>query len=394
MPTDRPHGGESPSVPAAGEFYTREINVNSSEELIEDIRQGNMVILLDDEGRENEGDLVMAAELTRPEDINFMAHYGRGLICLPLSREHCQRLRLPLMVNNNQTSHGTNFTVSIEAAEGVTTGISAADRARTIQTAVASDTKPEDIVQPGHIFPLMAQDGGVLARAGHTEAACDLARLAGLQAAATIVEILNPDGSMARRPDLEGFAAKHDLKIGTIEDLIRYRIHNEKTIERVAECDFPSVFGQFRLIAFQDVIENGLHLALIHGEIDEKKPCPVRVHVENLLYDSLGSTIDSGWPLSDALNRLGEAQEGGVLILLRPPKDNRALVSQIQRLQFSQSHSEQADKSDEPEDFRTYGIGAQILAELGVRKMRLMSAPKVFHGLAGFELEVIDFITE
>ncbi len=354
-----------------------------------------MVILLDDEGRENEGDLIMAAELTRPEDINFMAHYGRGLICLPLSREHCQRLRLPLMVNDNQASHGTNFTLSIEAAVGVSTGISAADRARTIQAAVAFDAKPEDIVQPGHIFPLMAQDGGVLARAGHTEAACDLSRLAGLQAAATIVEILNPDGTMARKPDLEVFAAKHDVKIGTIEDLIRYRIHNEKNVERVSECDFPSVFGKFRLIAFQDVIENGLHLALVHGTVEAEKPCAVRVHVENLLNDSLGSTIDAGWPLSDALKRLGESDEAGVLILLRPPQDNRALVRKIQRLQIAQSFGdENADRGDEPEDFRTYGIGAQILSELGVRKMRLMSAPKVFHGLAGFDLEVVDFIND
>jgi len=371
------------------------INVNTTEELIDDIRQGKMVILLDDEGRENEGDLVMAAELTRAEDINFMAHYGRGLICLPLSREHCLRLRLPLMVHNNLTSHGTNFTVSIEAAVGVSTGISAADRARTIQAAVSDNARPEDIVQPGHIFPLMAQDGGVLARAGHTEAACDLSRLAGLQAAATIVEILNPDGTMARRPDLEAFAAKHDLKIGTIEDLIRYRIHNEKNVERVAESDFPSVYGHFRLLAFQDVLENGLHLALVRGDVDPDKPCDVRVHVENLLHDSLGSTIDSGWPLSDALRRLGEGNDAGVLVLLRGPQDNRDIVRQIQQLHLAQTHPEEhAAKTDEPEDFRTYGIGAQILSDLGVRKMRLLSAPKVFHGLAGFDLEVVDFITE
>lgn len=368
--------------------------MHSIEEVIEDIRLGKMVILLDDEGRENEGDLIMAAELTRPEDINFMAQYGRGLICLPLSREHCQRLRLPLMVIDNQASHGTNFTLSIEAAEGIETGISAADRARTIQAAVAIDAKPEDIVQPGHIFPLMAQDGGVLARAGHTEAACDLSRLAGLQAAATIVEILNPDGTMARRPELEVFAKQHDLKISTIEELIRYRIHNEKTIERVAETDFPSIYGKFRLIAFQDVIENGLHLALVKGQIDENNPVAVRVHVENLLNDSLGSSADGGWPLSDALKRLGGMEEGGILVMLRPPRDNRTLVRQIQQLQLSHSHGETTDRGEYPEDFRTYGIGAQILADLGVRKMRLMSAPKVFHGLAGFDLEVVDFITD
>ncbi len=368
--------------------------MHTTEEIIEDIRQGKMVILLDDESRENEGDLVMAAELTRPDDINFMAQYGRGLICLPLSREHCQRLRLPLMTHNNQTSHGTNFTVSIEAASGVSTGISAADRARTIEAAVTLEARPEDIVQPGHIFPLMAQDGGVLARAGHTEAACDLARLAGLQSAATIVEILNPDGTMARRPDLEAFSLKHDLKIGTIEDLIRYRIHNERTIERVLEHDFPSVFGQFRLYAFQDVVENGLHLALVKGEVDHSRAIAVRVHVEDLLSDSLGSNVGAGWPLRDALRRIGDMEEGGVLVLLRPPQDPGALIRNIQQLQNSYTQGESIEKNEQPQDIRTYGIGAQILADLGVHKMRLMSAPKVFHGMAGFDLEVVDFINE
>ncbi len=368
--------------------------MHSSKEIIEDIRQGKMIVLLDDEDRENEGDLIMAAELTRPEDINFMAHYGRGLICLPLSQEHCRRLRLPLMTERNEDALGTNFTVSIEAATGVTTGISASDRARTIQAAVAADAKPEDIIQPGHIFPLMAQEGGVLARAGHTEAACDLARLAGLQPAATIVEILNPDGTMARKPDLEIFAEKHNLKIGTIENLIRYRIHNEKTIERVSECDFPTVFGHFRLFAFQDVVENGLHLALVKGKIDEKRPIAVRVHVENMLSDSLGSNQLGGWPLRDAIRRIGDMEEGGVLVVLRPLVDSSDLVRQIQQLQISQSITTQESINDEPENIRTFGIGAQILAELGVHKMRLMSAPKVFHGMAGFDLEVVDFITE
>ncbi len=370
--------------------------MHTSKEIIEDIRQGKMVILLDDEDRENEGDLIMAAELTRPEDINFMAHYGRGLICLPLSQAHCRQLRLPLMTEKNEDSLGTNFTVSIEAATGVTTGISAADRARTIQVAVAANAKPEDIAQPGHIFPLMAKEGGVLARAGHTEAACDLARLAGLQPAATIVEILNADGTMARKPDLEVFAEKHQLKIGTIEDLIRYRIHNEKTIERVSECDFPTVFGHFRLYAFQDVVVNGLHLALVKGEIDRDKPIAVRVHVENMLSDSLGYNQLGGWPLRDAMRRIGDMQDGGVVVVLRPVTDAGTLVRQMQQLQISQSvHSHLQDSgSDEPEDFRTFGIGAQILAELGIHKMRLMSAPKVFHGMAGFDLEVVEFITE
>jgi len=369
--------------------------MHSSEEIIEDIRQGKMVVLLDDEDRENEGDLIMAAELTRPEDINFMAQYGRGLICLPLSQEHCKRLRLPLMTENNEDVLGTNFTVSIEASSGVTTGISAADRARTIQAAVAPDAKPQDIVQPGHIFPLMARDGGVLARAGHTEAAVDLSRLAGLQPAATIVEILNPDGTMARKPDLEIFAEEHGLKIGTIEDLIRYRIHNEKTIERVSECDFPTVFGNFRLYAFQDMIESGLHLALVKGTIDKNKPVAVRVHVENMLADALGSNLIGGWPLRDVMKRIGDMEEGGVVVVLRPPQDPSTIVRQIQQLQMPHStHIAEHKDEEEPEDFRTFGIGAQILSELGVHKMRLMSAPKVFHGMAGFDLEVVDFITD
>ena len=221
--------------------------MNTIEEIIEDLRQGKMVIIMDDEDRENEGDLVMAAAFTRPEDINFMARYGRGLICLTLTSERCQQLRLPLMINENKTTHSTNFTVSIEAATGVTTGISAADRARTVQCAVAANAKPEDLVQPGHIFPLMAKSGGVLNRAGHTEAGCDLARLAGVEPAAVIVEILNEDGSMARKPDLEKFAQEHNLKIGTISDLIHYRIQHENTLERISECDFPTEFGDFRL---------------------------------------------------------------------------------------------------------------------------------------------------
>ena len=385
------------------------MQLNSVEELIEDIRLGRMVIIMDDEGRENEGDLIMAASLTRPEDINFMAMYGRGLICLTLTRQRYQQLRLPLMVHDNQASQGTNFTASIEAAEGVTTGISAADRARTIQAAVAAEAKPEDLVQPGHIFPLMATAGGVLARAGHTEAGCDLARLAGLEPAGTIVEILNPDGSMARRPDLEKFAAEHQLKIGTIEDLIRYRIQNERNVERIAESEFPTVHGHFHLYAYSDLIENGLHLALVKGSIESSQPIPVRVHVENMLCDTLGAEFGCGWPLQDALRRVAQ-MDSGVVVVLRQPEDQGALVRQIQHYQImggrpsaqantqssgpaaaAQAREEQQAK---PEDQRTYGIGAQILGDLGVRRMRLMSAPKIFHGLAGFNLEVVDYITQ
>ena len=246
--------------------------LNSSKEIIEDIRQGKMVILMDDEDRENEGDLIMAAELVRADDINFMARYGRGLICLTLTRERCERLRLPMMVSQNNERHTTNFTISIEAAEGVTTGISAADRAVTVRTAVASNAKASDLVQPGHIFPLMAQPGGVLTRAGHTEAGCDLARLAGLEPASVIVEILNEDGTMARRPDLEKFAADHNIKIGTIADLIEYRMLNEKSVERMATSRMPTEFGEFKLHAYRNVIDNQVHLALVKGDLQPGQP--------------------------------------------------------------------------------------------------------------------------
>ncbi|VAW62279.1 3,4-dihydroxy-2-butanone 4-phosphate synthase / GTP cyclohydrolase II [hydrothermal vent metagenome] len=364
------------------------MQLNNIEEIIEDIKQGKMVVIMDDEDRENEGDLLMAASAVTPEDINFMARYGRGLICLTLSEARCRQLRLPQMVDSTDDMHGTNFTVSIEAAEGVTTGISAADRAITVQAAVAADATPQDIVQPGHVFPLKAQRGGVLNRAGHTEAGCDLARLAGFEPAAVIVEILNDDGSMARRPDLEKFAIEHNLKIGTIEDLIRYRIQNEKTVERVAESDFPNEFGHFRLYAYQDEIGNDLHLALVHGKIDPKKPVRVRVHMENTLCDVLASSRKCGWPLRDAMEEIAKAEEPGVIVILREPESARQIVQTM--LDHSEEHK---SESDSPEELRTHGIGAQILMDLSVHKMRLMSAPKRIHGLAGFGLEVVDYVS-
>jgi 3,4-dihydroxy 2-butanone 4-phosphate synthase/GTP cyclohydrolase II len=368
------------------------MQLDSIEDIVGDIRRGRMVIIMDDEDRENEGDLVMAAEQVRPQDINFMSMHGRGLICLTLTRERCQQLRLPLMVADNQTPHRTNFTISIEAAEGVTTGISAADRARTAQAAVAADARPEDLVQPGHIFPLMAQTGGVITRAGHTEAGCDLARLAGHQPASVIVEILNEDGSMARRPDLETFAQRHGIKIGTIEDLIRYRMENEKTMECVADTEFPTAYGHFRLYAYQDMIENGLHLALVAGEIRPDRPTNVRVHVENLLCDTLGARYGCGWPLHDAMQRVAEMGEG-VVVILRKPENPRELVRRIHEYQLAGGQPAQSRQGEQPEDYRTYGIGAQILYDLGVGRMRLMSAPKIFHGMGGFGLEVVDYIT-
>ena len=367
--------------------------LNSIEEIIEDIRQGRMVILMDDEDRENEGDLIMAASLVRPEDINFMARYGRGLICLTLTRERCRQLNLPLMVSDNSAMHSTNFTVSIEAAEGVTTGISAYDRAHTVRTAVKPDAGPVDIVQPGHIFPLMAQPGGVLIRAGHTEAGCDLARIAGLEPAAAIVEILNEDGTMARRPDLEVFAREHGLKIGTIADLIRYRIRTEKTVDRVAECDLPTMHGDFRLVAFEDTIDRQLHLALVKGEIRPDDPTLVRVHMQSTLCDVLGArTGDCGWPLDDALARV--AREGaGVVLVLRKPEDNRDLVRRIRAYGLKgRTAAPAAREGTGDEELRTYGVGAQILTELGVRRMRVLSAPKRVHAIAGFGLEVVEYV--
>lgn len=318
-----------------------------------------------------------------------MARYGRGLICLTLSQKRCQQLRLPLMVGDNTAQLETNFTVSIEAAEGVTTGISAADRAVTILAAVKADAKPADLVQPGHIFPLMARPGGVLTRAGHTEAGCDLARLAGLEPASVIVEILNEDGSMARRSDLEIFAQQHELKIGTIEDLIRYRIENEKTVERIVETRFPTDFGDFKLLAYEDAIDQELHLALVKGEIKPDQPTAVRVHVQNTLHDALAGTQGRGWPLRDVMQKVSQLEQG-VIVFLRQSETPRQMVQNIETM-----IRDEFEKHDDThtEDLRTYGIGAQILVDLGVHKMRLLSAPKKFHALAGFGLEVVEYIS-
>ena len=366
--------------------------LNSVEEIIEDIRAGRMVILMDDEDRENEGDLVMAAAHVRPEDINFMASHARGLICLTLSRERCEQLDLSLMVRGNGSLDTTNFTLSIEAAEGVTTGISAHDRARTVQAAVNPDASPQDIVQPGHIFPLMAQPGGVLTRAGHTEAGCDLARLAGLEPAAVIVEILKEDGSMARRPDLEIYAREYGLKIGTIEDLIRYRIENEKTVEHVAETDVATEHGVFRVHSYHDSIDGAVHLAAVLGDINPDEPVLVRVQLQHTLNDLLDVKVEGHhWPLREALQRV--ASEGrGVVVILRPQESAEALVDQIRSYHMPEV-SETAPATGKPDELRTYGVGAQIIADLGVRKMRVLSAPKIVHGIAGFGLEVVEYVS-
>ncbi len=366
--------------------------MNTTDEIIEDLRQGKMVIIMDDEDRENEGDLLMAAAFARPEDINFMAKYGRGLICLTLTRERCQQLRLPLMVSDNQTPYTTNFTVSIEAAEGVTTGISAADRALTVQKAVAKDAEPCDLVQPGHIFPLMAQAGGVLNRAGHTEAGCDLARLAGAEPAAVIVEILNDDGTMARRPDLEKFAEQHNLKIGTIADLIHYRIEHENTLERISVCVYPTEFGEFRLYAYQDRNDDNVHLALVMGDVAGDEPVLVRVHARNLIDDLFFSKrSDCSLPVRDALKKIAEAGNG-VLVVIRQKEDNKSLVELIHAYEM-QDHGIKHQKDLSADfDWRTTGTGSRILADLGVRRLKVMGAQKKYIGLSGFDLEVVEHV--
>ena len=288
------------------------MELNSTEEIIDDIRQGKMVILMDDEDRENEGDLIIAAERVRTEDINFMATNARGLICLTLTKERCEFLGLPLMVNENNTPYNTNFTISIEAATGVTTGISAADRARTIQVAVGQESQPEDIVQPGHIFPVMAQPGGVLRRAGHTEAGCDLGRLAGYLPAAVIVEIMNEDGTMARREDLEEFALKHDIKIGTIVDLIHYRIANEHTVTRIETHLMQTRYGEFTVHSYRDAISGSLHMAFVKGNINKDDPVLVRVHIPNTLRDicEVYSAERTSWSFSNALEEISNEGKG------------------------------------------------------------------------------------
>lgn len=368
---------------------------NSIEEILEDISQGKMVVILDDEDRENEGDLIMAASQVTPEDINFMATFGRGLICVTMTQERCKQLDLPLMVGRAGDAHGTNFTLSIEAAEGVTTGISAYDRAHTIRTSVRPDAKPEDIVQPGHVFPLMARPGGVLTRAGHTEAGCDLARLANLEPASVIVEILNEDGTMARRPDLEKFAEKHQLKIGTIESLIHYRIEQEKTMERVHQVTLPTEFGDFELCMYKNRVSGHVHMALVQGDVSTNEPVLVRVHLADQMADALPlQTKAFGWPLRDAMRRI--SQEGrGVAIVLRRFESDEELLQRMRDLDFSgQSASNSRDDADpgKPDDLRTYGVGALILKDLGISKMRVLSAPKKFHAMGGFDLEVVEYI--
>jgi len=361
------------------------------EDIIADLKQGKMVIMVDDENRENEGDLIMAAEKVRPEDINYMARYGRGLICLTLTRERCAQLRLPLMVEETDQHHATNFTVSIEATEGVTTGISAHDRAKTVQAAVAKNATSDQISQPGHIFPIMAQPGGVLTRAGHTEAGCDLARLAGFEPAATIVEILNEDGSMARRPDLEQFARKHDIRIGTIADLIRYRLEKERFVERIAKKAVNTDYGDFTLYCYDDQMSQSVHVALVKGDLSKDESPLVRVHIQDTLGDVLGVQAAAlGWPVTDAIRRISE-EETGIVIILREQESSRDLMDAVENLSLKANELNEKRLDD---GLRTYGVGAQILRDLGVKQMRVLSAPKQMYAISGFDLKITEYVEQ
>jgi 3,4-dihydroxy 2-butanone 4-phosphate synthase/GTP cyclohydrolase II len=362
------------------------------EDIIADIKAGKMVVMVDDESRENEGDLIMAAEKVRPEDVNYMATHGRGLICLTLSRERCAQLRLPLMVIETDQRHTTNFTISIEAAEGITTGISAHDRARTIQAAVAASAKPEDLSQPGHIFPIMSQPGGVLTRAGHTEAGCDLARLAGLEPSAAIVEILNEDGTMARRPDLEKFARAHNIKIGTIADLIRYRLEKEHNVERIDEQIIDTEHGKFRMLCYDDHVNRAVHVALVKGDLSSTDNPLVRVHLQDTLGDVIGVQSRSlGWPLQSAIERIAK-EDVAVIVLLRDQESSRDFMDSVEGL--DEKSDELSERRGGDNVLKTYGVGAQILRDLGLSKIRVLSAPKHMYAISGFDLEITEYVEE
>ena len=366
----------------------------STEEIVAELRAGKMVILVDEEDRENEGDLVLAADHVSAEAVNFMAKHGRGLICLTLTSERCQQLNLPLMVRDNGTSMGTNFTVSIEAASGVTTGISAADRAHTIKTAVAPNAKPSDLVQPGHIFPLMAQPGGVLIRSGHTEAGCDLAAMAGCSPTSVICEIMKDDGSMARLPDLLEFAKEHQLKIGSIADLIKYRSQHESIVVREGLREFLTPWGKFEGIIYRDTPSSCIHIALIHGKPSEAPETLVRVHEPVTVLDFLDSDVSThSWPLGQALQQLATAPAGVAVLLnaagIAAPNDQDWLA-QFQKL--NQAKGQESKPLARKTDFRSYGIGAQILKDVGVQKMRLLANPSPVPSLSGYKLEVTGYI--
>ncbi|MBN9288609.1 MAG: hypothetical protein BGO43_07185 [Gammaproteobacteria bacterium 39-13] len=363
------------------------MTIHHIEEIIEDIRQGKMVVMMDDENRENEGDVIMAAEKATPEHINFMMRFARGLVCLPLPKERCEQLRLPLMVPS-YSDFMANFTVSIEAAEGVSTGVSAQDRAHTILTAIAPMAKAEDISQPGHVFPIMAQPGGVLVRAGHTEASVDLTRLAGLTPGAVICEVLNEDGSMARRPQLEEFAKTHNLKLGTIADLIRYRLRLEPTLKEILRKPYPTPFGHFEFIAFQDVITLQHHFALLYGKPQKEKPQLVRVHLNDRLLDIPFAEWGSKerWPLELAMQKIAEEGSGAIVLLEQLQSQSGSLLERINKL----SHPT-TELSSGTGEWRLIGVGSQILSLLGFGRIRVLGSKKHYCALSGFGLEVSEY---
>ncbi|WP_066707317.1 bifunctional 3,4-dihydroxy-2-butanone-4-phosphate synthase/GTP cyclohydrolase II [Curvibacter delicatus] len=365
------------------------VAISPVEDIVAEMRAGRMVILVDEEDRENEGDLVLPADHVTPEAINFMARFGRGLICLTLTRERCEYLRLPPMAARNGTVYSTAFTVSIEAATGVTTGISAADRARTVQAAVARDAKPQDLVQPGHIFPLQAVDGGVLMRAGHTEAGCDLAAMAGCSPSAVICEIMKDDGTMARLPDLQLFAAEHGLKIGTIADLIKYRSHNESLIEKVGTRTLNTAFGEFTAHAFRDKPSQGVHLALVKGQWSPADTVLARVHEPLSVLDALEvNRAMHSWSLDACLSRI-HTEGRGVVVLLNCGESAEQLLAQFEGTARA-SHGPERGRMD----LRTYGVGAQILRDCGVHKMNLMGNPRRLPSMTGYGLEVVGYVTK
>jgi 3,4-dihydroxy 2-butanone 4-phosphate synthase/GTP cyclohydrolase II len=368
------------------------VALNTIEEILDDFRQGKMVLIMDDEDRENEGDLIIAADVVTPEHITFFARYACGLICLTITEERARQINIPLMVDMNNSQHETNFTVSIEAAEGISTGISAADRAKTVRVAVAKNAQPEDLVMPGHIFPIVAKPGGVLTRAGHTEAGCDLARMAGYEPAATIVEVMNEDGTMAKRPQLEEFAKKHSIKIGTIADLIQYRAMNDKTIEVVDTKTVQTAHGEFELRTYTDTVSDSVHYALVKGDIDENEPCLVRVQEINTLRDIFETQrpeFKTTWSLSASMEKIS-AEGKGVVVIVGKTHSREDEIDQIQH--FPAIPPVQRVPNNTGALFRVVGTGSQILRDIGVGKMRLLSSPIRYKAISGFHLQVVEFI--
>ena len=385
-------------LPLSGKPVPTSSGLNSVEEILADLRAGRMVIIMDDEDRENEGDLIMAADRATPEAVAFMIRYTSGIICVPMEEEGLVRLDLPQMVMANSESHRTAFTVSVDLKAGTTTGVSSADRAATIRALADSSAAAGDFARPGHIFPLRSRKGGVLVRAGHTEASVDLCRLAGLKPAGVLCEIMNDDGTMARRPELEAFAKRHNLKIGTIADLIRHRLRNERSVERISEQTVQTDLGEFRLYAYEDRVNQDVHLALARGRLDGQEAPLVRVHLPDTLRDLVGVRAPQrAWTLRAVMKRIAEAGNG-VVVILRQQESPRDLADSVRWLASTAQSATQSERADKTEGegavLRTFGVGAQILKDLGVRRMRVLSAPKQMHGISAFDLEIEGYVGE